>query len=232
MSKFKTMSGGNYGDWTPALVRFKEDKVGICPITEDGTVLTDNKNVIVVSKKNCPSNLFEGKHVVQLSEDKKSITTFHPYSGIHPAKFTRFTNKKDQPPAPKTNVSRKNGEEFQTFTSLFEIVDGAYKGATDILYTLYYNFTPDEQGITAFKGGGKGTQKLKEFLDYIGLSDLDPPPWPDSGNILPGLQRLAQRSAQAGKTVGLVFKNGFVDTLVELESSGNTPPWKKPPDAE
>lgn len=224
MSKFKNISGGSYGDWVSALVKFKGDIVGCCPILEDGTVLTDNKSVITLNKKNCPSSLFEGKHVIQLSEDKKTLVAFRPYSGVHPAVFTRFSSKKDQDPAPKTRTS-KTGQDYQTFTPLFEIVDGTYKGTKDVPYTLYYNFAPDENGITAFKGGAK---KLSEFLDYtIGL--FDPPPWPNSGNLLPGLQNLASRSH---KTVGLVFKMGRVDGLVELENSGDNPPWKKTPDAE
>lgn len=224
MSKFKKSSSGAFGNWGAFLVKFKGDKVGCCPILDDGTVETSNDKVVAISKKNVPDNLFEGKHVVQLSEDKKSIKAFKPYSGQHPAKFQKFSAKEGETPAPKT----KSGEygPYNVFYPVFEITDGPYKGCLASM-ELMYKFQEGDDGTTEFNGTkGARLEQLEEFLDTV-IGDFEPPKWTD--NLLPGFQKMALR---ANRTVGLVFKKGWIVTLVELESNSNTPPWKQKPDAE
>lgn len=224
MSKLRKGSTGGFGDWLPALVKFRENIVGCCPITDEGTVLTDSKSVIQVSRKNVPDNLFEGKHLIQLSDDRKSIKAFRPYSGQHPAKFLKFGGKEGETPVPKT----KHGDygDYLVFYPIFEIVDGKYKGC-NVSYQVAYKFQEGDDGITEFAGTkGKFLEQLEEFLDTV-IGQFDPPKWTD--NLLPMFQKMALRS---GRTVGIVFKNGRVATLVELEDSGNNPPWKQKPDVE
>ncbi len=222
MSKFKRSSSG-FGDWMSVQVKFKGEKVGCLPILEDGTV--DDKNVTVVSRKNVPDNLFEGKHVIQLSEDKKNIKAFKPYTGQHPAKFIKFGSKEGEPPAPKA----KHGEygEYLVFYPIFEITDGAYKGC-NVSYQVAYKFQEGENGLTEFAGTkGRFLEGLEEFLDTV-IGQFDPPKWSD--NLLPLFQKMALR---ANRTVGIVFKKGFVATLVELDrpakkskkTDDNDPPW-------
>lgn len=221
MSKFRKSSSGSYGNWGAFRVKFKGDKVGCIPISEEGT--EDTNSVTVVSKANAPDNLFEGRHVLQLSEDKKSIKAFKPYSGQHPAKFQKFSAKEGEQPAPKT----KSGEygPYNVFYPIFEITDGPYKGC-NVSYQVAYKFQEGDDGLTEFAGTkGKFLEQLEEFLDTV-IGDFDPPKWSD--NLLPLFQKMALR---ANRAVGIVFKRGFVATLVELEN-GNTPPWKQKPDTE
>ena len=226
MSKFNKKSGGNFGgDWISARVKIKQDKklIGVIPVLEDGE--EDFKNVIEIPLKDAPENIFEGRHSVQLTEDRKGIAKFHPYSGQFIGKFVKFAGKQDELPAPKANTARKSGKTFYTFTPIFEIVDGPYKG-TDAPYFLYYNFDEDSDGKAMLLGGGDSTKKVEEFLDYtIGL--FDPPQW--SANLLPLFQKMALR---ADRHVSLIFKKGFIDTLVELDQpakkskkADSEPPW-------
>lgn len=222
MSKFRKGSTGGFGNWMAVRTKFKEDKVGCIPISDEGT--EDINSVIVVSKKNVPETLFEGRHVIQLSEDKKTITAFKPYSGQHPAKFVKFGSKEGETAVPKV----KHGEygDYLVFYPIFEIVDGQYKGC-NVSYQVAYKFQEGDDGLTEFAGTkGKFLEQLEEFLDTV-IGQFDPPKWSD--NLLPLFQKMALR---ASRTVGIVFKKGFVATLVELENSGDNPPWKKTPDTE
>lgn len=225
MSKFRKGSTGGFGNWMAVQVKFREDIVGCCPITDDGTVLTDGKSVIKVSKKNVPNNLFEGKHVIQLAEDKKSIKAFKPYSGQHPAKFIKFSSREDETAVPQT----KHGEygDYLVFFPIFEITGGPYKGC-NASYQVAYKFQEGDDGVAEFAGTkGKFLEQLEEFLDTV-IGSFDPPKFSD--NLLPIFQKMASR---ADKSIGLVFKKGWIVTLVELEGNGgDAPPWKQTADKE
>ncbi len=222
MSKFKRSSSG-FGDWMSVQVKFKGEKVGCLPILEDGTV--DDKNVTVVSRKNVPDDLFEGKHNIQLSEDKRSIKSFRPYSGQHPAKFVKFAAKEGEDPTPKARIADYGT--YLVFYPIFEIVNGEYKGCITS-YQLSYKFQEGEDGKTEFAGTkGKYLEQLEEFLDTV-IGEFDPPLFSD--NLLPRFEKMALRAA---RTVGLVHKKGRIVTLVELDqpakkskkAENDDPPW-------
>lgn len=226
MSKFQRESSKSTGSWLSAQIKFKGDVVGCLPILKDGTVEIANDKVIKVSRKNVPDNLFEGKHVIKLSEDKKTILLFKPYTGQHPGKFVEFSHRENESSIPQTETGQYGP--YLVCYPIFEIVDGPYKGCKTS-YKVPYMFKEGSDGITKFSATkGKFLEQAEEFLDTV-IGDFDPPQWPDSGNLLPGLQKLALRS---NRTVGLVFKKGWIVTLVELENSGDNPPWKKTPDVE
>lgn len=233
MSKFKRSTNG-FGSWGAYQVKFKKDdkgrviKIGCLPILEDGTA--DDVHVVVIPPANIPENLFEGRHVLQLSEDKKSIQAFKPYAGQHEARFLKFSGKEGEVPTPKI----KSGEygDYQVFYPVYEITSGAYKGC-NASQELMYKFQPGDDGLTEFKGTkGARLEQLEEFLDTV-IGSFDPPKWPDSGNLLPIFDKMANRSK---RKIGLVFKKGWIVTLVELDGNsstgGSNPPWKQEPDKE
>ena len=233
MSKFQRSKGGFSSNWGTFQVKFQGKKVGCCPILEDGTVLTDNEHVIVVLKDDVPDTLFEGKHKLRLSENKKTILSFKPINGQYPTRFVEFSHKEGQPPMPKSKQSSFNDdEEYEVFTALYEITDGQYKGCI-VSQELVYRFEPNltvNPPVAKFKGY-KGTRldQLEEFLDVV-IGEFDPPQWPNSNNILPFLQKLALNRS---KKIALIMKDGWIKTLIELDQptkksnkkADSKPPW-------
>lgn len=224
MSKFRKGSSGTYGDWITAVVQISPDKskVRYVRILDDGTEETDKDTgkvvATIIPRKNAPDGIFPGKHVVQLSQDEKSIVNFRPFAGQFPAKFSRFGGKEGEVPVPK----QKQGKYgiFLVFTPLFEIVDGPYKGVT-VSYQLMYVFQEGDNGLTEFSSYGERAKQTEEFLDTV-IGIFDPPKFTD--NLLPLFHKMAKK---ADKTVGLIIKKGFVDGLVELTTG-----WKQTPDME
>jgi len=227
MSKFDRSSSKSYGSWMAAQIKFRGDKIGCCPILKDGTILTDNKSVVAVSRKNVPDNLtkeFDEKYmVIKLSEDKRTIESFKPYSGQHPAKFIKFGGREGETATPRT----EKGEfgPYQVCYAVFEIVDGPYKGCTTSHQVPYLFEEGNDERAKFNVSKGKFLERTEEFLDTV-IGEFDPPKFSD--NLLPLFQKMALR---ANKTVGLVFKKGFVVTLVELDQpkkskkADSEPPW-------
>jgi hypothetical protein len=217
----------SYGEWINAQIKFKGDKVGCLPILDDGTILTENKDVIAVLKNNTPENLFEGKHSVKLSQDKKSVLDFNPYNGQYPARFLKFGGKEGEAPSPKTLTG--DFGDYRVFYVIYEIFEGQYKSCHP-MQELIYKFQPGEDGIVeySFKKPTIRSDQLKEFCDTV-LPKFDALHWPDSGNLLPLFEKMALK---ANKNVGLVFKKGWIVTLVELDQpthkskkDDSEPPW-------
>ena len=218
MSKFRKSSNSTYGDWITAIVQIgtKTEQVRYIPVLDDGT--EDTANAVVIPKKNAPANIFSGKHVIQLSQDKKGIANFRPYNGQVPAKFSRFAGKEDEAPTPK----QKQGKfgPYLVFTPLFDVIGGPYKGIT-VSYQLIYPFQEGDDGLTEFSSYGDRAQQTEEFLDAT-IGVFDPPKFTD--NLLPLFYKMAKK---ADKSVGLIFNKGFVDSIVELNAG-----WQQMPDTE
>ena len=143
MAKFKRYSTGSYGEWIAGKIQINKARKAARLVPFD----TDN-DPITFSLSDVPKNLVAGDMTVQVSRDKKSITSFRPYNGQFVFKFSAFPAKEGEEPTPKTKKG-KGGSEFMTFTPMLEIVEGEFKGIL-YPYNLYYNFKEDTENL--YKG--------------------------------------------------------------------------------
>jgi len=188
-----------------------------------------------------PKNLPGRKWFVRLGNDKKSIFSISPQSGMFTGKVQSFASAEGQPPVPKTKDYTWEGRviSYRYFTVLIEIMDGDEACVGMLMpYVLRYNFDEDEEGNACYTHWGKNavhTPKLHEFLSLVGAWDQGEVEWED--NILPTLQK---RILKAGKTFKFVVKDGWIDTIYEDESfvgeseeeSWEDESWDNEPDPE
>jgi len=217
-----------YGEWMPAKIQIKGDKVRVSP---------KGKQPVVILRKNTPKTLRPGTWEVQFNESKKSINNWKPIKGVFRAKVQKFASKEDEAPMPKIyRRTNQYGHEYEVeeFVTILEIVDGEAKGAT-LTYNLPFKFDYDEEEIDGnvkrtlqIAGRGKATDKLEEFLRVNGVWNKT---LPYKDNPLPMLEKVILSEA---KEFNVQVEKGWVSSIYasdlpdeDTDFDGENAPWEE-----
>lgn len=157
-------------------------------------------------------------YFVVLNQDADTVESIGPVEGVFPAHLVDFNRQdEDSDPAPLEKEStNEKWPPYQYFLAFFEITGGPYK-KVKIPYFLHYKFeeSSENPGETGWKGNPENRKatrlhQLIEFCEKLDLTD-EPIKWPDDGNILP---TLLERAEENPKSVKIVVKNGYIDSLL------------------
>lgn len=160
----------------------------------------------------------EGDYFIVLSSDGDEIDSIGPVEALVKAKLVDFSRPDgdEQDPRPIEKPTNYNGKEgsYQYFLAFFKVIAGEFKG-NKVGKFLHYKFVDNGDGQAVFLGDpsyAKATRlrELIEFCEKLGMVD-EPIDWPEDGNILPVL---LERGLAADKTVNLVIKNGYIDSIM------------------
>jgi hypothetical protein len=206
--------------YKPPIVKTGSGPTGIADIKIKGNkvrVEFENKeilaNYIVVGTDKCPENLTPGVWYVSLTPQRDGIRNFRPINGMFKAKVVKITSQPDKEPAPLYN----NRWDYYYFTVLFEIIAPEKTAGCIVPNNYHYNFEPvqDEDGkeVAGFNHPkSKYTTQLIDLCDATGVWQRGA--MRASDNVLPELQR---RMLKADKTVTLVLKDGFINSVFASE---------------
>jgi hypothetical protein len=172
-----------------------------------------------INKEDCPATVREGTFMVSLSADGKKMYGIRPVNGVFKLRFKEFPSKKDTDPAPVTKEAKgqKGTFSYQTFTAVFTIEEGTFKGM-EVPGYFSYNFEETTEDIP-----GRGPQSVaqishprsqftKTLIDFLTVTGLIQKTIPWKENLLPLLQRMIlkeNRSFSGG------VKQGRVDSFFE-----------------
>lgn len=192
----------------------KEPKVKITFKPEEG----EKPKSYVVEKENCPDYIRNGTFMVSMAENGKKVYGVRPINAVVKLKFKEFPAKKDSEPAPKTHNGKFGA--YQTFSAVFEIVDGEFKGM-EVPGSFPYDFVMTEEEIQGKmhevinakkKKDSKNNDRLWDFLQVTGLATKTMP-WKE--NVLPTLQKYILRD---GKVFSGAIREGWIDSLYSEEA--------------
>lgn len=220
-----------------ATIKVVEDN---CKVTfqDDSVEFDTGKNSKKFPLEDMPKfpKLSEGEkdYFVVLNGDADSVDSIGPVEGVFPAKFVGFNlgrADEDKDPAPFEKDSKnEKWPSYLAMLAFFEIQSGPFKRVR-IPYFLHYKFeeSSSDAGMAAWKGdpeNRKATRlhQLIEFCEKLGLTD-EPIEWPDDGNILPELQ---ERGLDDPKTVRIVVKNGYMDSILSSDGDEEEEEEEKP----
>lgn len=178
----------------------------------------------VIFVKNCPEDvqgyIRSGEFIVKMDQEKTKLYSMSPANGMFEGKVSKFSARKDQPPAPMTKVGPDWS--YLYFVVMVGITKGECQGMQIPLF-LRYNFCEEEQeikgemrsvvGYSKNLDKSKHTALLDEFLTITGVWNYGPIPYSD--NILP---KIEQRVMRAAKSFNFIVKKGYIDTLYEQSS--------------
>jgi hypothetical protein len=157
---------------------------------------------------------------VTMAGDNESVFSIRPVSGVFTVRTNGFSRQgdADEPPAPQQRTGKYGT--YYTFNALLEIIKGKFSGAIYPFY-LYYKFA-DFDGVVGIKGEGDSSKKLMDYLDCAGAWDDGEMEFDD--NILPALEK---RIKKAKRQFQIVVKNGYVESVLDVEIEDDDEPVKK-----
>jgi hypothetical protein len=157
---------------------------------------------------------------VTMAGDNESVFSIRPVSGVFTVRTNGFSRQgdADEPPAPQQRTGKYGT--YYTFNALLEIIKGKFSGAIYPFY-LYYKFA-DFDGVVGIKGEGDSSKKLMDYLDCAGAWDDGEMEYDD--NILPALEK---RIKKAKRQFQIVVKNGYVESVLDVEIEDDEEPVKK-----
>lgn len=206
-----------------ATIKAGDNKVRITFQDED-TVFDNGKNVKTFAYDDLPktpkftADSKDNDYFVVLSPDGDEIESIGPVEGVFTAKCIDLSRpKEDEDPEP-FEVSPKNEkwDPYQAFLAFFEIQSGPFK-KVKIPYFLHYKFeeSKTDAGFAAWKGDpeNKKATRLAQIIEFCEKLDVvaEPIEWPEDGNVLP---TLLDRILENNKTVKIVVKKGYIDSLM------------------
>lgn len=197
-----------------AKVEIRDDKVKITFKPEEG----EKPKSFVVNKEDCPNYIRQGMFMVSMPENGKKVYSVRPNNAVVKLKLKEFNAKKDEEPKPKTHTGKFGT--YLTFSVVFEIVDGEFKGM-EVPGSFPYDFVESEEEIQGQmrsvinakkKKDSKHNDRLWDFLNVTGLSKKTMP-WKE--NCLPTLQKYALKEDH---TFSGSIRDGWVDSLYSDEA--------------
>lgn len=215
--KYKQSEARTYG---LATVKVGKSKVKVT--FKDGDSYTFPNDSDYLPKRPRLATDTEDIYMVVLTPDKDAIEKIGPSEGHVLAKVTDFSRPdedSDPEPIDATYIDKKTHEEshYQKFTAFFTVQSGKYKGCV-IPHFLRYKFADDGDGYAMWNGNPSAPNavhlpRLEEFCIKVGCVE-EPIEWPEDGNILPELLR---RALKADRTVELIIKDGYINTILSKE---------------
>lgn len=159
----------------------------------------------------------EETYMVVLTPEKDGVEKIGPAEGHFQAKCIDFARPEDgADPVPVEVEKEFKGKKVVQvrFTAIFQILTGKYKGL-EVPHFLQYKFAEDEDHTAMWDGDPDNPKaihlpRLVEFCEKTGAVD-SPIEWPEDGNILPELLKRIQKK---GRTVDLVIKKGYIDSVL------------------
>jgi hypothetical protein len=183
----------------------------------------ESKKVYKFKRTRNTAKLRPGKWFVQLDGDNSEIFSFHPWSGNLKGKVSEFSSRENEEPVPKLkNVDYYNNEgkhikySYYYFVVIFEILEPKKYAGISVPFRLNYNFleakNDQNESIVGLMSKGNRTKDLAEFLRISGADNGVEIEWSD--NILPELEK---RILDADQSFMFIIKNGWIDTLYEVD---------------
>ena len=175
------------------------------------------------------AKLKPGTWFIQLSGDETEIYSFRPFAGNFRGKVESFVAKEGEEPRPKVReYKNKEGHEYTitTFTALIDILEPEKYAGISIPMTLRYNFREAKDGdksVVGLPDRGRHSKFLEEFCDLSGVWQRGPIKYSD--NVLPEVEK---RVLQADQPFMFIIKDGWVDTLYEVDEPVDEDDWDEP----
>ena len=218
--------------YTPPKVsgEFKQGEKGKAQVRiKDKTVFVrfdKSENVHKFKRTRDIAKLKPGTWYVQLSGDETEIYSFRPFAGNFKGKVTEFVAKDGEEPRPKVReYKNKEGHDYTitTFTVLVDVLEPEKSVGISIPMTLRYNFREAMDGdksVVGLPDRGRHSKFLEEFCDLAGVWSRGPIKYSD--NVLPEVEK---RVLQADKSFMFIIKDGWVDTLYEVDEPVEEDDW-------
>lgn len=209
-----------------ATIKAGETKVRIS-FQDEETLFDNGKNVKAFAYDDLPktpklSNGSEDEYFVVLTSDGDEVESIGPVEGVFSARCLDLSRPSEDDDPEPFEVSPKNEkwDPYQAFLAFFEIQSGPFKKVR-IPYFLHYKFEESKEnpGFAAWKGDpeNKKATRLAQIIEFCEKLDVvaEPIEWPEDGNILP---TLLDRILENNKTVKIVVKKGYIDSLMSAHN--------------
>jgi hypothetical protein len=172
----------------------------------------------VLEKEDCPEPIRKGKFMVSLSGNGKKMFSIRPITGMAKLKVKEFPAQRDaqgnaKEPAPKTKTGKFGV--YQTFSVVFEIVEGENKGM-EMPGSFPFDFIEGQDEVDGKivsvlnvkkKKDSPGNDRLWELLEVTGVVKKT---MPYKENPLPMLQKYMLKE---DRTFSGAYKDGWINSL-------------------
>jgi hypothetical protein len=169
---------------------------------------------------------------VRLNMEGDTVEMVSPVSGMHKAKLIGL-GPKDQNGNYKLitktyNKGAENENSHDEFIAIYDIIDGPFKGVEPPGYYLHYKYEQaegDDEDFTrhncTLTPQATQYQRLLDWEHIHGDIVEEEVYWPDDGIILGTLE---ERALAADREVNLIFENGNIASVQEVDSYDDPEP--------